>query len=182
MLTFSSHRVSLNVFLQARRPGGQKPVCELHLLEMQKEGRGRAQRTALISQPLRSPPWRYTERPTAPTPRGHLLLASSHPAAGPREGRVGSGRGVEQSAKLPLPTAAKIPGCSPTLRSCSLYVLSGGNRCPLITSLLLDLADKKGHVHRVRSLVVSLLPQPTLKYLSPYLSYGPVSLHTEDEI
>ena len=110
------------------------------------------------------------------------LLVSSHSAAGPWEGRAGSGRGVKQSTKLPLPTAAKIPGCPLTLRSCSLYVLSGCNRCPLITSLLLDLADKKGHIRQVRSSAVSLLPQPTLKYLSPYLSYELVSLHTKDEI
>lgn len=78
--------------------------------------------------------------------------------------------------------AAKIPGCPPALCSCLPYMLSGSNRCPLITSLLLDLADKKGHVRWVRSLMVSFLPQPTLKCLSPYLSYRPVSLHTKDEI
>lgn len=33
----SAHTVSLNVFLQAKRLGGKKLVCELHPLEMQKE-------------------------------------------------------------------------------------------------------------------------------------------------
>lgn len=49
-------------------------MCELHVLEMRKEGKGRAWHTARFPQPLRSQPWRHAESPTAPTARGDEAL------------------------------------------------------------------------------------------------------------
>lgn len=190
-LRFSSHRVSFSVFLQARRLGGKKPVVWI-ASPGNAEGRKRqslahggafppaaplpaweARRESHRADSEGGPPRGFgtrARRRHGRALRGNSLrpkpLASSHPAAGPWEGSSSSGRGVKQSTELPVPTAAKTPGCPPTPCSCSLYVLSGSNRCPLITSLLSDSANKKGHVRQVRSSVVSLLPQPTLKYLS----------------
>lgn len=141
-------------------------MCELHLLETRKDGKGRATRTALHSAsfpaaPLPALETRQESHRTYPGGAGGAGAAAARTAAPPHAHAGWRGhRPVPQTAGvlppscgprgatcglwtrcetlLLLPTAAEIPGRPPTLSSCSLYVLSGGNRCPLITSLLLD--------------------------------------------